>query len=179
MFKVDDDLSIHATRGDIVFFTVSAEDNGLLYQFQPGDIVRMSITEKKGSEVVVMQKDFPVEEETEEVFIFLEKEDTKIGEVISKYKDYWYEVTLNPDTYPQTFIGNDEDGACLFRLYPEAGDVEETYIPEPEDFPVVDEELDMTSHRPIANHVVARTYAALIGAIERIQADLEAMKASE
>jgi hypothetical protein len=49
----------------------------------------------------------------------LSKEDTKIGKKVNKPVDYWYEVELNPDTYPQTIVGYDEDGAKIFKLYPE------------------------------------------------------------
>ena len=161
MFVVNDDLSIYATRGDIVFFSVAADDHGLLYKFQPGDIVRMAIYGKKEAETCVMQKDFPITEVTEKVFIYLEEQDTKIGESISKHKDYWYEVVLNPDTEPQTIIGYDEDGAKVFRLFPESEEIDDNYEPKEEDFPVVDEELDMTSPRPVANSVVAIALARL------------------
>ena len=50
MFTVNEDLSIYATRGDIVFFEVSADDNGTPYHFQPGDIVRMAIYGRKDAE---------------------------------------------------------------------------------------------------------------------------------
>jgi hypothetical protein len=70
-----------------------------------------------------LQKDFPVVEATENVDIFLSKEDTKFGEVISKPKDYWYEVELNPEDNPQTIIGYDEDGAKIFKLFPEGDDI--------------------------------------------------------
>lgn len=119
MFAVNEDNSIYATRGDIVFFGVSAEDSGVPYHFQPGDVVRITIYEKKNAENVVLQKDFPVSEACESVSIYLEKEDTTIGEVISKPKEYWYEVELNPDTAPQTLIGYDEDGPKVFKLFPE------------------------------------------------------------
>ena len=69
-----------------------------------------------------MQKDFPITEDTKEAYIYLDEEDTKIGEVIAKPRDYWYEVELNPEIQPQTIIGYDEDGAKVFRLYPEGGD---------------------------------------------------------
>lgn len=167
MFVVNDDLSIYANRGDIVFFTVTADDQGYLYKFQPGDIVRMSIYGKKEAETCVLQKDFPVTEVTEEVFIYLEEEDTKIGEIISKHKDYWYEVVLNPDTAPQTIIGYDENGPKVFRLFPESEEIDDNYHPQPEDFPVVDEELDMTSPRPIANNVVAKNFATVLDVCER------------
>ena len=167
MFIVNDDLSIYANRGDIVFFTVSAEDSGNLYKFQPGDIVRMAIYGRKDAQTCVMQKDFPVTEVCEEVLIYLEESDTKIGESISKHKDYWYEVVLNPDTMPQTIIGYDEDGAKVFRLFPESEEIDDNYNPQPEDFPVVDEELDMTSPRPVANKAIARAVATILDTCER------------
>jgi len=176
MFVVNDDLSIYATRGDIVFFTVSALDYEYLYKFQPGDIVRMAIYGKKDAEVCVLQKDFPVTEVCEEVFIYLEEEDTKIGDIISKHKDYWYEVVLNPDTMPQTIIGYDEDGAKIFRLFPESEEIDDNYEPKEEDFPVVDKELDMLSPRPVANSAIARAVAQLIGVYEKTRDAVSALQ---
>ena len=167
MFTMNEDLSIYATRGDVVFFSVTADDNGIRYKFQPGDIVRMAIYGKKEAESCVMQKDFPVTEVTEKVFIYLDEEDTKIGEIISKHKDYWYEIVLNPDTIPQTIIGYDEDGAKVFRLFPESNEIDDNYNPQPEDFPVVDEELDMTSPRPVSNRAIARKLASIYGSCEK------------
>lgn len=122
MFTLNDDNSIYATRGDIVFFCVSAEDDGEPHKFQAGDVLRIKVYGKKDARNVVLQKDFPVLEITEKVQVYLTGEDTKIGEVISKPQDYWYEVELNPDTAPQTIIGYDEDGAKVFRLFPEGDD---------------------------------------------------------
>lgn len=169
MFTVNDDLSIYATRGDIVFFSVSAEDDGKPYKFQAGDVVRIKVYGKKEAENVVLQKDFPVTEITENVTIFLTEEDTKIGDVISKHKDYWYEVELNPHNNPQTIIGYDEDGAKVFRLFPEGDDIPE-WTPAPEDIPVVDDELDMTSTRPVQNQAVARAFERLLDGYERTNA---------
>ena len=160
MFTLNDDLSIYATRGDIVFFSVSAMEDGSPYKFQAGDVVRIKVFGKKDAESVVLQKDFPVTEETEKVEIFLSEEDTKIGEVISKPKDYWYEVELNPYNNPQTIIGYDEDGAKVFKLFPEGDDIPE-FVPDPEDIRVMDDELDMTSTRPVQNQAVARAVVSL------------------
>lgn len=162
MFVINqDDLSIYATRGDIVFFAVSAEDEDHVpYKFQAGDVVRIKVYGKKDAENVVLQKDFPVLDVCEKVEIFLTEDDTKIGEVISKPVDYWYEVELNPNDDPQTIIGYDEDGAKVFKLFPEGADVE-VYEPDPEDFPVVDDELDMTSPRPVANSAIAKAFINL------------------
>ena len=81
--------------------------------------------EKNHHENVVIQKDVTVESETTSVDISLYKEDTKIGELINKPKDYWYEIELNSDTSPQTIIGYDVDGPKLFRLYPEGDDIDD------------------------------------------------------
>lgn len=160
MFTLNDDLSIYATRGDIVFFSVSADNNGEPYKFQAGDVVRIKVYGKKDAENVVLQKDFPVTEVTENVQIYLTEQDTKIGEVISKPTDYWYEVELNPYDNPQTIIGYDEDGAKVFKLFPEGDDIPE-FVPDPEDIAVMDTELDMTSTRPVQNQAIARAFAGL------------------
>lgn len=120
MFVINEDKSIYLTRGDIANIEVTAKNaEGNAYTFQKGDVVRIKVFEKKGCECVVLQKDVVVEAEATAVTIFLGKEDTTIGEIISKPKDYWYEVELNPETLPQTIIGYDEDGAKVFKLFPE------------------------------------------------------------
>lgn len=154
MFSVSDDLSISVTRGDVAAFSVSAEVNGSPYIFKEGDIVRIKVTEKKACENVIFQKDFPVTAATENVSILLTEEDTKIGDVISKPTDYWYEIELNPYSNPQTIIGYDEDGAKIFKLFPEGKDVEPTT--KEEDVKVVDSELDATSQRPVENQAITR-----------------------
>ena len=169
MFVLNEDLSIYATRGDIVFFSVSAEDDGVAYKFKAGDVVRIKIFGKKDAASVVLEKDFPVTEETESVEIFLTKEDTKIGEVISKPRDYWYEVELNPLSNPQTIIGYDEDGAKVFKLFPEGADIP-AFEPTPEDVPFVDDELDLTSTRPVQNQAIARAVVKLRAAFDNTDA---------
>lgn len=119
MFVIDEEKTIHITRGDAAVFSVSAKIDGETFLFREGDVVRLSVFAKKDCSDVVLQKDAFVNEETETVGIFLESEDTKFGGVINKPTDYWYEVELNPDTYPQTIIGYDENGAKIFKLYPE------------------------------------------------------------
>lgn len=124
MFKINEDMSIYLTRGDAVSITLNAQDNGENYTFRAGDLVRFKVFEKKACHCVVLQKDVRVENNVEAVTIALTAEDTKIGEEISKPTDYWYEVELNPEIQPQTIIGYDEDGAKVFRLYPEGGDLQ-------------------------------------------------------
>lgn len=120
MFKVNNDLSIHITRGDIGILGITAknEDN-TDYIFQVGDIIRLGVFEKKKFSLIKLQKDVTVQEQGTEVQISLNKEDTTIGDIINTPVDYWYEIQLNPETNPQTIIGYDENGAKIFRLYPE------------------------------------------------------------
>ena len=162
MFTIESDKTINVTRGDVLYFGVSAQDKetGEKYIFQPGDVVRIAAYGKKETDNIVLKKDFLVESPTEEVEIFLGEEDTKFEEPINKAKVYWYEVVLNPDVKPQTIIGFDEDGAKIFRLYPEGVDVEEVEI-EPEDIPVMDDELNVFSDRPVRNKAIAKAIVAL------------------
>ena len=125
MFFIDEDKTIHITRGDVAIVEITAISEAGDYIFAVGDVVRISVFDKKGCDNVVLRKDTNVEEETTAVEIYLDSEDTKFGEVISKTKDYWYEIELNPGTAPQTIIGYDEDGAKVFKLYPEGGDESE------------------------------------------------------
>lgn len=177
MFTIESDKTINVTRGDVLYFGVSAQDkdSGEKYVFQPGDIVRIAAYGKKDSENVVLQKDFLVETPTEEVEIFLDEEDTKFEDPINKAKVYWYEVVLNPDVKPQTIIGFDEDGAKIFRLYPEGVDVEEVEI-EPEDIPVMDDELNVFSDRPVRNKAIAKAVVALNYATDNSREIIERLK---
>lgn len=125
MFTVNsEDLSIYVTRGDMAYLKVTAkkEDDGTDYIFSKDDVVRFSVCEKKNCANVLLQKDFFVKDVPTEVEIDLNGDDTKFGDVISKPTDFWYEVTLNPETDPHTIIGYDTEGARVFRLYPEAGE---------------------------------------------------------
>ncbi len=180
MFIVNDDMSIYVTRGDTVFFKVSAERDGSNYIFRPGEVVRITVTEKKASESVVLQKDFPITEATESVQILLTGEETKFGEVISKPTDYWYEIELNPFDNPQTILGYDEDGAKIIKLFPEGGDLVPEEEEEPETEPgesgiEVDPLLDMTSVNPVQNQAVSRAIAALQGDLDSTNARFNAM----
>lgn len=159
MFVLNDDMSIYATRGDTVFFTVTATDgSGANYKFKPEDVVRFKAFEKKACENVVAQKDFVITEETEEVNILLTEDDTRFGKIISKPRDYWYEIELNPFTNPQTIIGYDDDGPKVFRLYPESKNIVKDISEE--DF-YADAELSPTSTNPIQNQAVTRAVANL------------------
>lgn len=115
---------IKITRGDSGIIPVSATNyDNTDYTFKVGDTVRFKVFKNKDCGCVVLQKDVEIKTETTIVNVELTGADTRIGELIIKPTEYWYEVELNPDTKPETIIGYDEEGAKLFTLYPEGGDL--------------------------------------------------------
>lgn len=123
MLRVDEDKIIHITRGDAGVLRISANDEkGETYIFKAGEIVRFKVVEKNACNSIAFKKEVVVNAETTEVEIELTTADTKIGEIINKPKDYWYEVELNPDTAPYTIIGYDMEGPKVLRMYPEGDD---------------------------------------------------------
>ena len=127
MFTIDTDKTISITRGDSGSFVAPID-----YALQLGDVLRLKVFRKKACEDVVLQKDFAIGEATETVTLELTEKDTRIGGVISKPVDYWYEIELNPDNNPKTLVGYDEDGAKIFKLYPEGRDLEDDELSEEE-----------------------------------------------
>ena len=124
MFKRDEKVPTRllVTRGDrgSVYATATDLITNAPYVFQPGDKVSFVVVPESGySEGAVLRKEVMVTEETTEVEIPLTAEDTKIDDMIDEYKDYWYNVVLNDDI---TFIGSDETGEKVLRLFPEAGE---------------------------------------------------------
>jgi hypothetical protein len=93
-----------------------------LYEFQYKDVIRFKVIEAKNMSNIILSKDFVVNEISKRVPVELTSEETKIGEIIDKPIDYWYEVELNPDTKPTTVICYDQKGKKIFRLYPEGDD---------------------------------------------------------
>jgi hypothetical protein len=122
MFVINDDQSICLTRGDIAVIQVSANNNEQSHVFKQGDKIRLQVYEAKKCDAIVLKKEVEVENETATVEISLNKEDTKIGEIINTPATYWYEIELNPDTAPQTIVGYDSKGAKIFKLFPEGAD---------------------------------------------------------
>lgn len=121
MFKIDTNTKqINITRGDIGTITIGAKnEDDTDYEFQVGDVIRLGVFVAKNYNNIVLEKDVVVNENTTNVDLDLESEDTTIGDIINKPVAYWYEIQLNPDSNPQTIIGHDEDGAKVFMLYPE------------------------------------------------------------
>lgn len=124
MFKIDQKTKqIKLTRGDDCILEIKAVDkNKNRYKFAVNDVIRLNVYTKKNYNDLKLQKDVIVREESDYVDMVLTSELTKIGDIINKPVDYWYEIVLNPETNPQTIIGYDEDGSKVFTLYPEGAE---------------------------------------------------------
>lgn len=121
MFKILKDKTICLTQGDVANIEISASlQDGKVYSFQPGEIVRFIICKKQNCGTIYLKKEIEVTKEEKVVSIQLIPEDTRF-EKINIPTEYWYEVELNPYTNPQTIIGYDEAGEKIFRIYPEGG----------------------------------------------------------
>lgn len=86
--------------------------------FKANDIIKFSIVTKGDYDDVIFQKEFKVPEECTEFFLQFTSEEMRIGDMISKKVEYYYEIELNDDT---TLLGSYTDGDKRFVLYPEAG----------------------------------------------------------
>lgn len=103
MYRINKETQeITVSRGDAITIGLIADNN-----FKPNDIIRLCIYEQKKPDNVLKTKSITINEETNEAIISLSKEDTSICEITNKPISYWYDITLNPDTTPQTLIGYD------------------------------------------------------------------------
>lgn len=124
MFRTDKNRDIYLTRGDIATLRITAKNSdGSFYTFKRGDVLRLNIFDKKDCSSILLKKDIVIEKETTDAKIQLTSAETKIGELITKPVEYWYEVVLNPETEPQTIVGY-LDNPTIFKLLPEGGDSE-------------------------------------------------------
>jgi len=123
MFVISSDKTIHITRGDTAVIEIGCDGpDGNHYEFKTGDTVRFKVFERRNCDNVVLVKDVKVVKPTLTVDIELAESDTKIGDIINKPVNYWYEVELNPEQNPQTIIAYDAEGPKIFKLYPEGGE---------------------------------------------------------
>ena len=115
------DKEIHINRGDRLLIDFDINNGDDKYTFKDGDKIKFSIYRKKEMDKPpVLQKIFiPVVGSTS-VEIDISGKDMKIGEMLNKQVEYWYEIELNDD---ETIIGYDEDGAKKLILYPEGADL--------------------------------------------------------
>ena len=115
----NNEKTIMFNRGDDINFIYNGyidDKHEELYKFKKGDKVTFKIYEKKKyTKGYIFSKDFTITEETIDVEIGLNKNETIIGDLYNKSKIYYYEIILN-DKY--TMCGHDEDGPKKVIIYP-------------------------------------------------------------
>lgn len=116
MIKIDDEKTIHITRGDATNdlnkLTISYDD----YEFKTNDKLKLVVVEKKGyTEKIVFEKEQTVLSASSSVDFALTSTETKSFPLENKKKTYWYDIRLNDDT---TIIGYDEENAKKLIVYP-------------------------------------------------------------
>lgn len=115
------DSEIHINRGDRLLIDFSINNGENKYVFKTGDKIKFSIYRKKAMDKPpVLQKEFTPTVGSDSVDIDISGENMKIGEMVNKAIEYWYEIELNND---ETIIGYDDDGAKKLILYPEGADL--------------------------------------------------------
>lgn len=122
MQKIDG-TTIKLNRGDILSFALSIEkDDQTLYTFQEGDKVTFSIYRKnKMNEEALLLKEVNATPNETILTIQCTSEETRIGDLINKPIEYWYEIELNGDI---TVLGYDDEGAKKLILYPEGSKIQ-------------------------------------------------------
>lgn len=174
MFIVNEDNSIYCTRGDTVHFYVKGKDNaiGSDYTFRNNDFIRFTVYGKKNCENVVLQKMFRAIPGSTEAVIDLTKDDTSEFDFTSKPKDYWYDVELINNFGIQTILGYDEEGAKIFRVFPEGDEINTDDVPD--EIPKVNVAMDIsiTSTEPVASNAVALEFLRLYKILEQNGLDL-------
>ena len=118
-----DGTTIKINRGDLLEFDLSIKtDDNTPYTFQNGDKVIFSVYGKnKMNENAVLLKEVDATPNTTSITISCSSEETKIGDLINKQVEYWYEIELNNE---YTVIGYDDDGAKKLILFPEGSKVQ-------------------------------------------------------
>lgn len=121
MISIDNEQTIELSRGDsaTINLTIPLDDDNN-YEFDVGDIIKLRVYEKNGyTKEPVLEKDFEVDEATEQVNIELDEEDTLFAPESNKALTYWYDISLNET---QTIVGyNSENGPKLFIITPAKG----------------------------------------------------------
>ena len=118
-----DGTTIKINRGDKLEFNLSIQtDEETPYTFQQGDKVVFSIYNKnKMNDKAVLLKEVEAIPNTTSLTISCTSDETKIGDLINKQVEYWYEIELNNE---YTIIGYDEEGAKKVILFPEGSKVQ-------------------------------------------------------
>lgn len=119
MFDIDYNKNISVTWGDVGTIVLKARGEG---KFPAGAVLRLTIHGRYKPFDVEVAKDITIEEETQVVQINLDVEDTSFCPREGVEQEFSYDITLNPDTAPQTLVGYElKNGPKNFVILPKGG----------------------------------------------------------
>lgn len=119
MFSIDHNLNLAITWGDCGSIRLTAKNGE---EFPAGSVLRLTVYDDRDPGEVYLTKDVTVEETTSTVVIDLLPEDTRFPNRSSVELHYRYDITLNPDTAPQTIVGYERHrGERDFTVLPKGG----------------------------------------------------------
>lgn len=134
MLKIDEKLNIsinYREHADLIL--TARQQGGAPFTFNEGDVVRFAIY-RPAEACAAVSVYAEISEKTEEVVISLTSEITHNAYHLFDNTDneygyfpdntshqYWYDITLNPDTNPMVLVGYDESGPKTFTINPVAG----------------------------------------------------------
>jgi len=116
---------IETIRGDMLPLSITLEDVlDAPESFKKDDVIRFLVFDKKDVDNIHINKDFTIEEDTDELYIEIPAETMEFGEISSKPIEYGYELKLNPDKPTRvTIVGFIKDvGFPILTLLPGSGD---------------------------------------------------------
>ena len=116
MIKIDEDKTIHLTRGDATNDINKLEISVDGVSFAANDTLTLVVVKKKGyTSEIVFSKEQTITNAGDSVEFELTSTDTLTFPLENKKKEYWYDFVLNDDT---TILGYDEENAKKFIVYP-------------------------------------------------------------
>ena len=116
MIKIDEDKTIHLTRGDATNDINKLEVSVDGVSFAANDTLTLVVVKKKGyTSEIVFSKEQTITDAGDSVEFELTSNDTLTFPLENKKKEYWYDFVLNDDT---TILGYDEENAKKFIVYP-------------------------------------------------------------
>lgn len=125
MFKIDKDkTTILITRGNKGTIKVKKKKklSGDIDKFKKGDTVIFTVKKSFDENNYIMRKTIQINEDSDYAIFEFSKEDTLIGDLISKPVKFQYDISLNGDN---TILGYDDDtGAKILKIYPEGSNDE-------------------------------------------------------
>ncbi len=111
MTEIDKDTKqVYHQRGDKLVYPIE-------YDFKKYDVISFAIySARKLNEKPIVFEKFTIDKDCDSYTIEIDFETMKIGNMLNRKKDYWYEISLNDE---KTLVGFTDETPAYFTLLPE------------------------------------------------------------